>query len=75
MPGRPSCSRCGGAKTVYYKHSFPGGYHVGLYCWTCRTHAETGRMWYPREWFDEKALEGMPKHADFEVDPRQGTLF
>jgi len=75
MPARPSCNRCGGARTVYYKHTFPGGYHVGLHCWTCKTHAESGRAWYPREWFKQEELDGMPKQAELASDPRQGDLF
>lgn len=75
MPNRPSCNRCGGEHTVYYKHPFEGGMHIGLWCWTCKTHAQTGRTWYQRNWFSEAELAAMLKQSELERDPRQGHLF
>jgi hypothetical protein len=76
MQNTPNCARCSGNRTVYYRHPFEGGYHIGVYCRTCKTHAETGRTWYHRNWFDDVEIALMPKLSELiEVDPRQGKLF
>jgi hypothetical protein len=75
MDDRPSCQRCNTRDTRFYRHVFEGGYHIGLYCLTCRTHAQTARTWYSRNAFSEAELKALPTLEKLKQDPRQGNLF
>jgi len=77
MPDVPDCQRCQRADTRYYRHTFEGGFHVGVYCLSCRTHAQTGRAWYAKGAFTPDEINGLPDLARIEgsADPRQVRLF
>jgi hypothetical protein len=77
MPTAPDCQRCNRSHTRYYRHAFDGGFHVGVYCLSCRTHAQTGRAWYAKTAFTSDELKALPDLAWFEheADPRQVKLF
>jgi len=77
MPDAPDCRRCNRADTRYYRHTFDGGFHVGLWCLSCHAHAQTGRAWYAKGDFTAEELKALPDLARVEgtADPRQTRLF
>jgi len=77
MQNTPDCTRCGGSRTQYYRHTFSGGFHIGVYCLECRTNAQSGRPWYSRNAFSAEEIDAMPDlvRLEYEADPRQAKLF
>ncbi len=73
----PTCNRCGGCHTRYFRHVYPGGFHIGAWCMTCNEKARTERTWYARSHFSDDELAAMPTRDELELvgDSRQRELF
>ncbi len=73
----PRCQRCASDDTIHYRHSFEGGFHVGVWCPRCCAPAMTGRSWYAHAAFKPEDISAMPDVAQLTAAPdaRQGNLF
>lgn len=73
----PVCRRCSGSHTRFFRHLYPGGFHIGAWCMSCDMKAQTDRTWYARSAFSDDEVAAMPTRDEFErtSDSRQRELF